>query len=206
MDPLPSLTIAAVHLAAQVPAQWLKSDDAMRRAELALRKVVYRALLHPILQAATAQSSTLSDRVTLPGRQIQPGLGETLENRRLGKLNDRAYQDWPTFLESATGKLGIDLTAITTSLPDWLVHETARLKMERALFALQTLRCILGPLIETLIILDRRDWIQQELAEMNDCGREVEVEMVNLFDQSTGSGRNVALVVRPTTMSEQGLS
>lgn len=200
LDPVPKLTIAAVHLAAQVPCQWLKDQDAKQDAELALRKVVYRALLHPVLQAWTAQPNAIADDPTLPERPIHPGLGETLENRKLGKLNDKAYQDWPTFLEHATRKLGIDLAAIGMPLPDWFTHEAVRLKMERALFVVQTLRCILGPLIESLILLDRRDWIKHELAEMNDRGQEVEVEMVNLFDQATGSGRNVALVIKPAAM------
>ncbi|KAF8552764.1 hypothetical protein OG21DRAFT_1443021 [Imleria badia] len=206
LDPIPKLTIAAVHLAAQVPSQWLKDQDAIRGAELALRKVVYRALLQPILQVATAQSNAIADHATLSGRPIQPSLGETLENRRLGKLNDKAYQDWPTFLERATDKLGIHLEAINASLPDWFTHEADRLKLENALFVLQTLRCILGPLIETLILLDRHDWIKQELTEMNDRGQEVEVEMVNLFDQATGSGRNVALVIKPATICPQTVS
>jgi hypothetical protein len=197
LEPIPQLTMAAVHLAAQVPSQWLKNGDTIRGAELALRKVVYRALLQPVLQVAVAQSNVTADPATLPERAVQPGLGETPGNRRLGKLNDKAYQDWPTFLERATDKLGIDLAAVSTSLPDWFTHEAARLKIESALFVLQTLRCILGPLIETLILLDRRDWIKDELAEMNDRGQEVEVDIVNLFDQATGSGRNVALVIKP---------
>jgi len=201
--PIPKLTIPAVHLAAQVPSQWLKDEDAIQGAELALRKVVYRALLQPVLQAAAAQLHSSADHKTLSGRLIQPGLGETLENRRLGKLNDKAYQNWPTFVDRATDKMGIDLAAINRSLPDWFAHEAARLKMESALFVLQTLRCILGPLIETLILLDRRDWIKNELAEMNDSGQKMEVEMVNLFDQATGSGRNVALVIKAATIPQE---
>lgn len=198
--PVPKLTIAAVHLAAQVPSQWLKNEDATRDAELAVRKVVYRALLQPVLHAAAVQLSAVGNHAMLLEQLVRPNLGETLENRRLGKLNDKAYQDWPTFLERATDKLGIDLAAISASLPDWLTHEETRLRMESALFVLQTLRCILGPLIETLILLDRHDWIQHELAEMNGHGQEVEVEMVNLFDQATGSGRNVGLVIKPATV------
>ena len=199
LEPIPKLTTSALHLAAQVPSQWLRDEDAIQGAELALRKVVYRALLQPVLQVADARSNMTADPPTLPERPVLPGLGETLGNRRLGKLNDKAYQDWPTFLERATDKLGIDLAAISTSLPDWFTDGATRLKMESALFVLQTLRCLLGPLIETLILLDRRDWIKYELAEMNDCGQVVEVEMVNLFDQATGSGRNVALVIKPAT-------
>ncbi|KAG6372805.1 hypothetical protein JVT61DRAFT_7212 [Boletus reticuloceps] len=198
LDPVPKLTIAAVHLAAQVPSQWLKDAATVQSAALALRKVVYRALLQPVLQAAAAQPNSIADHAIHSERPIQSGLGESPENRRLGKLNDRAYQDWPTFLERATDKLGINLVELITPLPAWFTHEAARLKMESALFVLQTLRCILGPLIETLILLDRRDWIKDELAEMSG-GQEVEVEMVNLFDQATGSGRNVALVMKPAT-------
>lgn len=205
LNPVPKLTTAAVHLAAQVPSQWLKSEDATRDAELALRKVVYRALLQPVLHAAAAQLNAIGNHGTPSERPIQSGLGETLESRRLGKLNDKAYQDWSTFLERATDKLGIDRVAIRASLPDWFTHEEARLRMESALFVLQTLRCILGPLIETLILLDRRNWIHHELAEMNDRSKEVEVEMINLFDQATGSGRNVALVIKPATITHSTL-
>ncbi|KAG8214795.1 hypothetical protein J3R82DRAFT_9932 [Butyriboletus roseoflavus] len=115
--PVPKLTIAATHLAAQVPSQWLKSEGAIRNAELALRKVVYRALLQPVLDAADA----LRDHAMPSEPSVQAGLGETLENRRLGKLNDKAYQDWPTFLERATDKLGIDRAAISALSPR-LVH------------------------------------------------------------------------------------
>ncbi|KAI9462944.1 hypothetical protein HD554DRAFT_1999706, partial [Boletus coccyginus] len=116
--PVPKLMIPAVHLAAQVPSQWLKDEDAIKGAELAMRKVVYQALLQPVLQAAATQLHTTAGHKTLSDLLIQPGHGETLENRRLGKLNDKAYQNWPTFVDHVTNKMAIDLAATSRSLPD----------------------------------------------------------------------------------------
>ncbi|KIK95803.1 hypothetical protein PAXRUDRAFT_354511 [Paxillus rubicundulus Ve08.2h10] len=201
VNPTPRLPIAALHLAAQVPSQWLKNQPATQNAELAIRKVVYRALLQPVLHAAAQPRSNVTTHNTSQSEQdrppIQPGLGETPENRRLGKLNNEAYKDWSTFLERATSRMGIDIAAISQSLPNWFFDEGSRMKMEEGLSVLQTLRCILGPLIESLIILDRYEWIRHELAEMNGGGQKMDVEIVNLFDQATGSGRNVALVIKP---------
>lgn len=44
-------------------------------------------------------------------------------------------------------------------------------------------------------MLDRYWWIRETLARegAGGCG----VELVNLFDQATGSGRNLAIVVAP---------
>ncbi|KAH7885135.1 methyltransferase domain-containing protein [Phlebopus sp. FC_14] len=197
IKPTPELPLVALHLAAQVPSQWLKSQKAASNAELAIRKVVYRALLQPILQAAsqfdaeaTADASRLGQ-----GHDSQPGIGETGENRRLGKLNEESYRTWGHFLECATRKMDINLEKVASSLPEWFTDNPRRLRLESRLRVLQALRCILGPLIESLIILDRYAWLHEGLADMGDRG--VDVELVNLFDQGTGSGRNVALVVRP---------
>ncbi|KAF9220486.1 hypothetical protein BS17DRAFT_787063 [Gyrodon lividus] len=204
-NPTPRLPVAALHLAAQVPSQWLKSQRATHDAELAIRKVVYRALLQPVLHAAAQLKNTVIVDNPAHSEQdrppIQPGIGETPENRRLGKLNNEAYKDWPTFLEHATNRMGIEIAEISENLPDWFFDEGSRLKMENGLSVLQTLRCILGPLVESLIILDQYDWIRHRLAEMDDGGQEMDVQMVNLFDQATGSGRNVALVIKPADYS-----
>ncbi|KAF9235184.1 methyltransferase domain-containing protein [Melanogaster broomeanus] len=207
VSPTPRLQVAALHLAAQVPSQWLKSQPATQGAELAIRKVVYRALLQPVLQAAAQTSDVTLDNTSQSERDkppMQPGLGETSENRRLGKLNNDAYKDWPTFLDRALDKMGISIAELSGSLPDWFFDEGSRLKMENGLSVLHTLRCILGPLIETLIVLDRYEWIRHELAEMNDGGQKMVIEMVNLFDQAVGSGRNIALVIKPVDNHTRG--
>ena len=76
----------------------------------------------------------------------------------------------------------------------------------RSLETLHTLRCLLGPVVESAILEDRVGWVSEELLllEVEHGHRlgvvdeaEIPVKLVNLFDQSTGSGRNVAIVVLP---------
>ncbi|KAI6166671.1 methyltransferase domain-containing protein [Pisolithus thermaeus] len=217
LSPRPTLPIAALHLATQVPAHWFRTERAGMGACLAVRKVVYRALLQPVIQLAAQYRKEPTDNQEIMSRDnVQEsaallGLGETPENRRLGKLNDASYADWSTFLVSATTKLD--------QLPPWILNHGndsgreegvfERLRMESRLEVVHVLRCILGPLIESLILLDRYEWLRGELGavrgkpQVTEEGREklrngeMAVEMVNLFDQATGSGRNVALVVSP---------
>lgn len=235
LSPRPTLPIAALHLATQVPTHWFRTERAGVRACLAVRKVVYRALLQPVIQLAAQCGKESTDNEEIMSREnvqeltARLGLGETLENRRLGKLNDASYMDWSTFLVSATTKLGINVHDLARrdsegpgpgdELPPWILnhgHDSGgeegvceRLRMESLLEVVHVLRCILGPLIESLILLDRYEWLREKLGAVgrsppvNDEGWEqrqngaMAVEMVNLFDQATGSGRNVALVVSP---------
>ncbi|KAI6101970.1 hypothetical protein EV401DRAFT_2092992 [Pisolithus croceorrhizus] len=220
LSPRPTLPIAALHLATQVPAHWFRTERAGMGACLAVRKVVYRALLQPVIQLAAqyrkepTDNQEIMNRDSVQGLTARLGLGETPENRRLGKLNDASYADWSTFLVSATTKLGIDIRDLTRrhsegaalgdQLPPWILNHGndsereegvfERLRMEGRLEVVHVLRCILGPLIESLILLDRCEWLR---GGVGSCQRETSIEMVNLFDQVTGSGRNVALVVSP---------
>ena len=72
---------------------------------------------------------------------------------------------------------------------------------EEALWRLQvfwTLRSWLGPVLESLLVLDRWVYLVEGLREAGEWERGGEgrrVELVNLFEQSTGSLRNLALVV-----------
>jgi len=68
--------------------------------------------------------------------------------------------------------------------------------LERRLEVLHVLRCLLGPVVESLIVLDRLAWVREALSEMSG-GTHMQVEAVNLFDQATGSGRNIAIVIAP---------
>ncbi|KAI6042619.1 methyltransferase domain-containing protein [Pisolithus marmoratus] len=213
LSPRPTLPNSALHLATQMPAHWFRTEKAGRAARLAVRKVVYRALLQPIIHLdAQCRKEPFDSRSDVRQSTSRPYLGGTPENRRLGKLNDASYADWNTFLVSATTKLG-------DQLPLWILNPNnnsehdedviERLRMESRLEVMHVLRCILGPLIESLILLDRYKWFRGELGavrgtlEVDEEGREklqngvMTVEMVNLFDQVTGSGRNVALVASP---------
>lgn len=69
---------------------------------------------------------------------------------------------------------------------------------------LWTLKSLLGPVIESLVVLDRALFLCEELASTPEEGDAVEgeamqqrsVEVINVFEQRSGSLRNLAIVVR----------
>ena len=81
----------------------------------------------------------------------------------------------------------------------------------RRLEVFHVLRCMAGPAIESLLLLDRYIWLREGLDHDNisssrpDTGKdlfrknglELEVKLLNIFDQKADSGRNVALVITP---------
>ncbi|RDB17976.1 Protein RRNAD1 [Hypsizygus marmoreus] len=187
--PLPP---SSYHLAAQMPAHWSDSAKTLRLAALAIRKVVWRALLGRIFAGIVHDRSLIA---TAPAK----GTGSTPAMRKLGRLPDAAYDSWDTFLGCASQRIGVDFLAARRErdAEDTLLRARARLEN------LHVRRCLLGPLIESYIVLDRVAWIREELAALDvadsgevTCPRYV-VETVNLFDQATGSARNIALVVGP---------
>lgn len=143
------------HLATQTPGQWLRTKETLAAATLAIRKVVWRALLQDILE----KHGLVSTPAAPEGRDVMLNEtavinGETPALRRLGRLNDSAYSDWATFVARAQERLGV-------------VFEPAMCEkdpsMESRLEVFQALRCILGPVVESLILLDRKEWLQDEL-------------------------------------------
>ncbi|KAG1797859.1 methyltransferase domain-containing protein [Suillus plorans] len=199
--PVATLPLASRHLAAQIPSQWLRNETSARETSLAIRKVVFRALLQPVLQKIGALEASANHTATSSSYDVEElrGVGQTQENRRLGKLPDAAYKDWETFLDRATSKIGVRLDQIATQLPVYIHDKHRRMQLESALSVLHVLRCIMGPLIESLILLDRHEWIREELSRSSETQESspMDVELVNLFDQATGSGRNVAIVIKP---------
>ncbi|KAJ6557223.1 methyltransferase domain-containing protein [Mycena vulgaris] len=149
-------------------------------ATLALRKVVWRA----IIGARFAKSAQAEEEL---GKL--DGTGDRPVMRRLGRLNNTVYADWETFARVAGERIGVDFG------PDNKLDAEER-GLISELEVLHVLRCIIGPLVESLIIIDRAQWIQEHLAGGRGT-EDMQVEMVNLFDQATGSGRNIALVVAP---------
>ncbi|EED78309.1 predicted protein [Postia placenta Mad-698-R] len=169
------LTNNHLQLAAQAPSQWMRSEVASAATRLAIRKVVWRALLAGILVQVPIP---LADN----NKQADDDDYCPLHLRRLGKLNDSVYDNWDAFLARAGEKLGVDLMQ---------GHPRDR-ETESRLEVMHVLRCILGPVVESFILLDRLQWLKEELR-----GTGMDVELVNLFDQASGSGRNVAIVISP---------
>ena len=189
------LSSSHLQLAAQTPDQWGTSTLRLAAASLAIRKVAWRALLEGVLlrQTRGSTSEPSSESAARPPES----------SKRLGRLNDTAYTDWSTFLTTAQRKLGVEFVDEASTERD--------LALERRLCVFQVLRCIMRPVVESLILLDRQQWLQSELQVCFDITRSVlrqltrcvcqstnlSVELVNLFDQDSGSGRNVAIVVQP---------
>lgn len=69
--------------------------------------------------------------------------------------------------------------------PKTLVH------LEKQISTLHTLRSLLGPCVESLIVWDRYAWLM-EVSRREDC---FEVYLLNLFDQKRGSGRNISITI-----------
>ena len=63
---------------------------------------------------------------------------------------------------------------------------------------LHTWRCLLGQVVETALLDDRLVWLKEKLEERQSSSA-FQCSLVNLFDQATGSGRNVAIVISPGT-------
>ncbi|KAI0689417.1 methyltransferase domain-containing protein [Cerioporus squamosus] len=187
------LTANHLQLAAQVPAEWTRTEETVEDARFALRKIVWRAVLEETLQEHGGAESGGA-----PAPALAPGMQQDRRPRRLGRLNDSAYKDWETFVRTVRRKLELGDVDIPEPNPE----------LERRIGVFQTLRCIAGPAVESLILLDRLAWIQEELevsCRRYHCasggrpsGLPYKAELVNLFDQASGSGRNIAIVIRPT--------
>ncbi|KAL1719681.1 methyltransferase domain-containing protein [Schizophyllum commune] len=229
--PAPALPASAYHLATQIPGTWLRTPEALADVTLAVRKIVWRALLSCEYSlgsadarlseqrsgdqsgAPTADEERLSDlRKSCLGTE---GTGMRPEMQRLGKLNKRFYDNWDEFVAAAAAKMGFSPAQDLRPGHD----PEQRAALESQLSVLHTLRCMIGPLVESLIVLDRKVWLVEQLngaggsADGGDgsAGRSgvelgagtiegahaghdpMTVTIENLFDQATGSGRNMAI-------------
>ncbi|KAF9561330.1 hypothetical protein CPC08DRAFT_707462 [Agrocybe pediades] len=191
-------------------------------AALSIRKVVYRALLETVLdrsKAAPISNVKVTDTksATVPARWSRHnttvhsgtkqanGPAEVETPHRLGRLRDSAYTSWNNFLREAEKRLKVtfDNDVFDTELEGDIEH--GRIASDTVLYnslsSLHVLRCLLGPLIETHILRYRLDWLVLQLAGISSTNSnqtwalELHSKLVNLFDQSTGSGRNVAIVI-----------
>ncbi|KAF8505337.1 methyltransferase domain-containing protein [Hysterangium stoloniferum] len=153
-------------LAAQSPLQWTYSHSTRLSAELAIRKVVFRALLGKF----TLQSK--SDDHKAKESPI-----------KIGRLPESAYSSFENFMTTAGEKGGIKF-----SVPD--DAERTHSQLISCLEVLHTLRCRIGPVVESLILVDRYLYLTENAPTSK-------VLVLNLFEQELGSGRNVACIVLP---------
>ncbi|CDO74570.1 hypothetical protein BN946_scf184771.g6 [Trametes cinnabarina] len=151
------LSPSHLQLAAQVPAEWMRSEETLHQARLALRKIVWRALiqdvLHPPQEASADSGMPGGPKVRVQGPHDNAVTTEERRSKRLGRLNDAAYAEWETFAHRVRAKLGLHQGTL----------ERADRARERRIEVFHVLRCIVGPVIESLIMLDRAVWVAEEL-------------------------------------------
>lgn len=165
------LTSAHYQAAAQIPSAWLHSDEEKAVSNLAMKKVLFRSLISPAIQN-----------------------NDMIGPQRLGRLKNSVYENFETFLSYSAQKLAFDEQQFRHDYGiDGISLEKSRIA--RRIEVLHAARCLLGPAIESLLILDRVIWLKEQLG-LNGAAAQ-RVHMINLFDQNTGSGRNIAIVLRP---------
>lgn len=181
-EPL-KLTRQHLQLACQCPYQWTLSDASWRDSHLSRRKVVYRALLGHLLAPRFSRSV---DTITMDESGDGEGLN-VLEGKKLGRLNSSAYASWATFLQQTSFRLGLP-DVMDLKYPPGSERKPPD-RLPQRLACLHTMRCLLGPVIESLLIIDRVLYLADHLDP------KWSIRAVNLFDLASGSARNVALVV-----------
>lgn len=107
------------------------------------------------------------------------------KEKRLGRVSDALYQHWDQFLQLSSVRLHRGQIPGAELFPEMLV------RLEKQVSTLHTLRCLLGPCVESLIIWDRYVWLK----EVSEGGRHFKAYLLNLFDQRQGSGRNVLITM-----------
>ncbi|GAA5926433.1 hypothetical protein JCM1841_001722 [Sporobolomyces salmonicolor] len=178
----PPFTLSHLRLTPQSPPTWHATPAATASFTRSTLKLAFRARFEAELEAA--------------------GLGTTGE-RRVGRLPE--CRTWDEYRAKAIGKFdcgGRDVRPLSFGEGGGAAAAAATTEWETALFRLRvfwTLRSWMGPVLESLAVLDRWACLVEGLLGEGD-ERETSsrrVELVNLFDQGrSGSLRNLALVVR----------
>ncbi|ORY88426.1 hypothetical protein BCR35DRAFT_329971 [Leucosporidium creatinivorum] len=214
----PPLTRAHLLLTAQSPLTWfspltpsspLPPGDALRKS---VRKLAYRARLEAELLAS--------------GLVEAKGVGE----RRVGRVGE--CSSWSEYRARALARYGAEeVQELAFGEAQGQGEEEEEREWEEVLWKLQvfwTLRSWVGPVVESLLVLDRWCALVEGMGEGGEWeaalegegegegeagepggekgqgsegdtgsrGKARRVDLVNLFDQRTGSLRNLALVVR----------
>lgn len=178
------LSTQHLHLATQAPLTWSfdVSGFPSSATALSIRKVTYRALLSrrldPSVRAETGPSTL---------RDVQ------WAQKRVGRLASSAYRDFNCYLTLAAKRLQVGEAMLDTKT----CMQPDESDLQSHLEALYVLRCFIGPVIESYIALDRLLYLQEHLQGSDS---KESVHLYNLFDQGTGSLRNLALVWRPSDM------
>jgi hypothetical protein len=170
-----SLTRAHLRLTPQSPPTWHLTPSSTTSLRTSILKLAFRARFEAELDVY--------------------GLGSEGE-RRVGRIGECA--DYEEYRRRAMEKYGVSADELGR-VPFGTGERDGEQEWEDAVWRLQvywTLRSWLGPPLESLIVLDRFAFLVEGLKGEGAQSGERRVELVNLFEQATGSLRNLALVVR----------
>ncbi|GAA5930183.1 uncharacterized protein JCM15063_004737 [Sporobolomyces koalae] len=190
LDPHP-VSLAHLRLTPQSPPTWHLTAAASTAFRSATSKLAYRSRLEAELE--------------------WNGFGTQIGERKVGRIPD--CRDWAEYRTKAMGRIetrGGDSPVVVVAPCRFGVDEeeddddAEECEWQRGLWWLRvwwTIRSWLGPPLESLVVLDRFLLLVEGLTDPTRSAAGSEegrrrVEMVNLFDQATGSLRNIALVVR----------
>ncbi|GAA5871877.1 hypothetical protein JCM16303_000905 [Sporobolomyces ruberrimus] len=189
-NPNEPISLAQLRLTPQSPPTWHLDASSTRAFLSATSKLAYRSRLEAELE--------------------WNGFGIEIGERKVGRIPD--CKDWEEYrgkaIERMRIKEGDQRSSSGLSEPCRFGEEEDEGKSwEEGLFFLRvwwTIRSWLGPPLESLVVLDRYlllvEGLYRKEKEKGDSiesrERRRRVDMVNIFDQATGSLRNIALVVR----------
>ncbi|GAA5970585.1 hypothetical protein JCM21900_005820 [Sporobolomyces salmonicolor] len=183
----PPFTLSHLRLTPQSPPTWHLTPAATASFTRSTLKLAFRARFEAELEAA-GLGTTGERRV---GRLPECRTWDEYRAKAVGKFDCGGREVRPLSF-GETGRAAAAAAAAAAAMTEW----------ETALFRLRvfwTLRSWLGPVLESLAVLDRWACLVEGLLgeghERETSSRRV--ELVNLFDQGlSGSLRNLALVVR----------
>ncbi|SCZ90819.1 BZ3500_MvSof-1268-A1-R1_Chr1-3g02282 [Microbotryum saponariae] len=175
------MTRLHLRISPQSPGLWCLTPTSQQELKESIVKLGYRARLEAELAAQ--------------------GLGSEGQ-RRVGRVSKS--QDFDDYRLKALRKYGETEVPRLRFGSDEMGEEKAWIEALYQLQVFWTLRCHLGPVLETLLVLDRFAFLVERLGEVEQeqeqeqasSRRSLVLELRNLFDQSSGSVRNMALVLR----------
>ncbi|KAG0140603.1 hypothetical protein CROQUDRAFT_111025 [Cronartium quercuum f. sp. fusiforme G11] len=111
-----------------------------------------------------------------------------LEPPRHGRLADRHYESYTQYRVAAIAKSGVEPKRVLKRSEEDEAMDLWKLSVA------WTIRAVLGPCVESLIVLER---FVSTCTVIEETGGQRRVELVNVFDQCEGqSPRNLAIVIR----------
>jgi hypothetical protein len=155
-------------LAAHSPATWLKDELSIREAEISLRKIAYRAV-YACLDFRCAK------------------LGLSRAGARVYKVRWRECETLEGYITTANTRQKGDSRRLSALLSARSSSSEEK-EMVARMQVLQTLRCLLGSLMESMLLVDRFVALRE--------GTTGHVSLIALFNEMANSPRNMALVVK----------